>query len=126
MESLRNPYHKLYFKFINPSIGFGVFTDSKIEKDQVVEICYCIPANPNDVYYKNFLFAINYGVEDFLPTGFGLIYNHSNDPNMIWRIEDIKLRVIKFIAIKDIEIGDELTHNYGTRWWNERKNITLI
>lgn len=126
MESLRNPYHKLYFKFIDSSIGFGVFTDSKIYKDQTVEICYCLPASPNDSYYSNYLFTITDTIEDFLVTGFGSIYNHSYNPNMIWGIIDIKLRVINFVAIKDIEIGEELTLNYGKKWWDKRKNLTFV
>lgn len=126
MESLREPYHKLYFKWINTSTGFGVFTDSKIYKGQTVEICYCLPASPNDPHYSNYLFTITDTIEDFLSMGFGSIYNHNYKPNMIWDIVDIKLRIIKFVAIKDIEIGEELTHNYGEKWWNKRKNLTLI
>jgi hypothetical protein len=126
MESLRESYHKLYFKWIDSIKEFGVFTDSRINKGETVEICYCLPADPNDSFYKNFLFSIDDANEDFLAMGFGSIYNHSYGPNMVWKIEDIKLRVIKFVAIKDIEIGDELTHNYGTRWWENRKNLTYI
>lgn len=126
IESLREPYHKLYFKWIDTTMGFGVFADSKINKGETIEVCYCLPANPDDSFYKNFLFSIDDANEDFLSMGFGSIYNHSYDPNMVWKIEDIKLRIIKFIAIKSIKVGDELTHNYGTRWWEKRKKITLI
>jgi len=126
MDTSKRPYHKLYFKWIDSVMGFGVFADSKINKGETVEVCYCLPADPNDSFYKNFLFSIDDANEDFLAMGFGSIYNHSYDPNMAWSIEDIKLRVIKFVATKNIEIGDELTHNYGTRWWDNRKNLTYI
>ena len=39
---------------------------------------------------------------------------------------DIKIQVDKFIAIKDIEIGEELLHDYGKMWWSKRKELKLI
>ena len=38
----------------------------------------------------------------------------------------MKYRIINFIAIRDIEIGEELTHNYGKKWWNKRNELKLV
>ena len=46
------------------------------------------------------------------PTGFAMIYNHSDDPNIKWA-HDTNNRLLVFTAIKDIKRGEELCHDYG-------------
>lgn len=41
--------------------------------------------------------------------GNGSLYNHSTDPNIMPIMESGRMG---FIAIKDIEVGDELVFNY--------------
>ena len=43
--------------------------------------------------------------------GFGSIYNHSNKPNIGYKIKS-KMKLIDFIAQEDINKDDELTFNY--------------
>lgn len=124
MESIKNSYN-LYLEIINETIGFGVFTNSKLNIGDVVETCYCLPFHPKDTQYSNFLYTTNSN-EDFLSLGFGSIYNHSETPNIKWNIVSVKYRIINFIAIRDIEIGEELTHNYGKKWWNKRNELKLV
>jgi SET domain-containing protein len=126
MEQIGGTNYDLYFKRIDPIMGFGVFTNSKINAGSVVETCYCLPCNPSDPYYSNYIFSIKGSNEDLLSLGFGSIYNHSETPNIRWTIESIKDRTIKFIAIRDIKIGEELLHDYGKKWWGKRKELKLI
>jgi SET domain-containing protein len=44
--------------------------------------------------------------------GYGSLYNHSENPNLIWTAR-IRSREIVFWARRDIECGEQLTHNYG-------------
>jgi len=125
MEQIGGNNYNLYFKRIDNTKGFGVFTNSRINAGNVIETCYCLPCDPKDPYYSNYLFSVGFN-EDFLPLGFGSIYNHSETPNIRWSIESIKYRIIKFIAIRDIGIGEELLHDYGKKWWDKRKELKLI
>ena len=56
-----------------------------------------------------------------LPLGYGSIYNHSDSPNIKWRISKSNNNFIEFYSLKEIESGEELCHSYGYRYWNSRK-----
>lgn len=51
--------------------------------------------------------------------GYGAMYNHSFDPNLIWSYDGIK-KEMTFTAVKRIRQGDELFHSYGQKWWEDR------
>jgi len=53
--------------------------------------------------------------------GFGMIYNHSKEENLVFKIDD-RRKVVTYIAKKDIEQGDELTINYGEQYWSDRED----
>jgi SET domain-containing protein len=46
-----------------------------------------------------------------LALGFGSLYNHSYDPNA--RYDDAGVQVKEFRALRDIEVGEEITINYN-------------
>jgi hypothetical protein len=48
-----------------------------------------------------------------LPLGHALLYNHEDSPNMFYE-KDFANESFVFGALRDIEVGEELTHNYGT------------
>jgi hypothetical protein len=63
--------------------------------------------------------------------GYGSLYNHENPANMRYE-SDPQKNVIRFIAVRDIAVGEELTINYnavggGAEWednnWFERMNV---
>ena len=47
-----------------------------------------------------------------LPCGDGVFVNHSDDPN-VWPLPDLRRRVMRLIAVRDIAPGEEVTLNYG-------------
>jgi SET domain-containing protein len=47
--------------------------------------------------------------------GYGSVYNHSATPNMKWYAKRSTNEIV-FYAIRDIEPGEELTHDYK---WDE-------
>ena len=105
--------------FISPKIkvkpsslhGMGVFAIESIQKEEIIEVCYCIIDNfidPNSIIKK---YTFN---KNRIALGYGSIYNHSFEPNLIWKAFSSDLKIIKFEAIKNIEIGEELTHCYTT------------
>ena len=118
----------LEIKFINDEIGYGVFTNKKIKKNTIIENAYCIPIKISHKITPEIQKIVFLNRETtpqiFLALGYGSIYNHSDNPNMEKNIFwDEKF--IKFTAIKDIEVGEQLTYSYGKQYW-EGRNIKKI
>ena len=103
---------KLYVKYIDDIKGFGVFTNQTIKKGELIEECYSICVDKTVKGFDSYNFYYR-GDSRLLPLGFGMIYNHSNTANIGWQIIDENKRIINFFAITDIDIDDELCHNYG-------------
>jgi SET domain-containing protein len=112
---------KLYVKYIDNIKGFGVFANDIIKKDEIIEDCYSLLIHNTNLDYEPYYFYFK-GDTKLLPLGFGCIYNHSDIPNIAWKVVDENNRIIRFYAITDIKIGDELCHNYGPNYW-KNKNI---
>ena len=69
-----------------------------------------------------------------LALGFGCMYNHHNPANLRY-VADARESHMKFIAVRDIAAGEELTINYNAEGgaptcddnnWFERHDIELI
>jgi hypothetical protein len=69
-----------------------------------------------------------------LALGYGSLYNHANPSNLRYETDGEAL-VIRFIAVRGIEAGEELTINYDAdggapvsedEWWFEDKGIKPI
>ena len=60
------------------------------------------------------------------PTGFAMLYNHNDDPNVVWE-HDCENRLIVFRAIRPIKKGEECFINYGysPSPENEDSNLTV-
>lgn len=54
---------------------------------------------------------------DGLVFGYGSMINHSYDANVEWEYKNDR---VTFRAIRPIEQGDELFHNYGKGYWKGR------
>ena len=51
--------------------------------------------------------------------GNGMLFNHARKANLdYWLGSD---HTFIFRSIRSIKPGDELTHNYGKRWWASRR-----
>lgn len=101
--------------------GLVVIATDKILKDEIIEICPLIMLSEEEAnfikssdtnvlkFYILELTAINKHV---LHLGYGLIYNHSFEPNAdIEYVENTRFLI--FRAIKDIIIDEEITYNYN-------------
>lgn len=118
--------NKLYIKYINKILGWGVFTEDPIKEGDIVELCYCVPDNYETSPLKDYVFGIKNSTDVYHCLGFGAIYNHSDDPNIKWRLLDDDNRIIEFKAIRDIEPHEELRHNYGKAYWEHKKEKKII
>jgi SET domain-containing protein len=116
---------KLYVKYIDNIKGFGVFSNAIINKGDIIEDCYSLLIHNTAKDYEPYYFYFR-GDTKLLPLGFGCIYNHNDNPNIEWKIIDEDKKIIRFYAINDIDIDDELCHNYGTHYWKNEQYKKLL
>ncbi len=100
-----------------PNAGRGVFAKQALGKGEVIEVCPVIEvpltdsSNDNDQgLLTNYFFYFGDGLAIVL--GFGSIYNHAYEPNATY-IKKPSDGVVEFQAIRDIEVGEEITVNYN-------------
>jgi len=107
-----------YVKLIEGK-GRGVFTDKKISAGDIIESSPVIefPEGEWDhvsetvISYYCYLWGEDLKI-GALALGYGSLYNHSYKPNAIY-IRKVSEKVIDFVAIRDIEAGEEITINYN-------------
>jgi SET domain-containing protein len=98
--------------------GYGVFAEKTIKKGQIIEECYIIISKKGgDKALEDFYFDAEGKYAVF--TGFGSIYNHSDDPNADYII-NVKNRVTTIKADRTIPKGSEIFVSYGDEWFSSR------
>lgn len=123
------PSNKLYLKYVDDIVGWCVFTNDTILKDETVELCYCLPESFKNSQHKKYYFLLGDNTEkSYNVLGFGMIYNHSFMPNIQWEIIDYNRNIIRFFATRDISPGEQLCHNYGNDYWKniQKTKLTII
>lgn len=101
----------------SPLHGFGVFAGKTIRKGEVIETCYIIISKGGDKKLEDYYFDVKGKYAIF--TGFGIIYNHSEDPNADYFINSKKL-IVTFKAARTIHKGEEIFVSYGDKWFSDR------
>lgn len=97
--------------------GYGVFAAKAIKKGEIIEECYVLITRGKDRALEDYYFDAK--GKYALLTGFGIIYNHSEDENATYYIyPKRKLAVIK--ATRNIKKGEEITVSYGDDWFKDR------
>lgn len=98
-------------------MGRGVFAGSRIREGEIIETCPVIPLSKADedqlskTVLDQYLFAWGEGSRACLVLGFGSIYNHSSTPNAAAR-EITGLPRMEFVALRDIELGEQIFIDY--------------
>lgn len=97
----------------------GVFAGEKIKKGELIEICPVIvlPKKETKIIHKTTLhdYYFLWGKaqkKSAMVLGWGMIYNHSYEPNAKYLL-DYGQRTVDFYAIKKIKPGDEIVVNYN-------------
>lgn len=86
--------------------GYGVFAQEIINCGEIICECPMLEdTSSRDDYYFSF------NNKKYLPLGFGLLINHSDNPNCKWEYE--RKDVLKFTAIKNIRSDEEIFYDYG-------------
>ena len=101
------------------TMGMGVFANRLIKVGEVLEDCHLIDLPTNDGWDVLPDFRFNYPAreEDWeylvIPTGFGMVYNHSETPNVVWNNHPTIPYVFRFTAVRDIQMGEQCFIYYG-------------
>jgi len=114
-------YDKLYVKeSTNPKLGRGVFTSRYITKGEIIEQSPFITQDRDDFVgnITNYLFTYNDELKlSAVGFGYSSLYNHDDDNNAYWQIDD---NYIYIIALKDIPENHEIFISYGEPYWEAR------
>ena len=101
--------------------GHGVLSCDYIDAGEIVEECPYIELEDDAVkisQLNDYLFRIDDG-KYALALGAGSLYNHKNQPNIKYEIDEDK-KVIRFIATREIIPSEELYVSYGKNYWKSR------
>jgi SET domain-containing protein len=102
--------------------GRGVFATRRFREGDVIETCPAIAVPDEDVdgLLRDYVFSSQRG-KVLLVLGYGMLYNHSGDPNVFTR--SAGRLMVDIVALRDIEVGEELTHDYGPEYWDDRNRV---
>lgn len=97
--------------------GRGVFADRAYAQGDTVEICHVVIVPADQVRLLVQTSLDDYAFEWFdgalaLPTGMGMLFNHSADARNMRLVRDEAQATLEFVAFRDIAQGDELTFDY--------------
>lgn len=101
--------------------GRGVIAVENIAEDDLIEICPILTLATGDA--SGLLEDYVVGLEGdeagvVLMLGYGGLYNHSDEPNAAYWVEAED--AYSFVALRDIEAGEEITISYGEEWLEAR------
>jgi uncharacterized protein len=109
--------------------GYTVLAKTQFARGEIVEICPIIfvGAEVKAVkILKDYVFEIDKEKNIFgLVLGYGSLYKHNNAPNVDFAYNRSN-RQMYFMSNRTINIGEELTINYGADYWAERSNLNLF
>ena len=113
--------------------GLGVFALEKITEGEIIEICHIIDMGLNKEpshilidYRFNWPQGVAEWEKQVVATGYGMLYNHSNTPNALWR-SNLNNKSFEFYSIKEINPHEEIFIYYGDMsYWNEGRTHTNI
>lgn len=115
--------------FINtyPGMGRGVCSSVSIRSGAIVEVAPVIPLTEKDwksiknTRLESYVFAWGKnGRYVAVPLGYGGLFNHSDDPNMSFWLNQLE-KSITFRAKRDIAASEQLTIDYRWRKKDRKK-----
>ena len=103
--------------------GRGVFANRTFAEGETVEVCPTVEISEGGGDLADYLFESTNEGMFLVVLGFGMLYNHSSDPNLDYFQENDA--ALAFVAQRQIDKGEELTISYGDEWWSARGETPL-
>lgn len=118
--------------------GIGVFATQDIPKGELIERCPMVKLEWRSKYLHDptiwkYCYSQpkcqcsdckNHGHYFWMVLGYGMIYNHQDEPNTIWKFK-YKEAYADVISTKDIPAKEEIFVSYGSSYFKNKKKITL-
>ncbi len=98
--------------------GRGVFATRTFAEGETVEVCPTVEISEGGGDLADYLFESTNEGMFLVVLGFGMLYNHSSEPNLDYYQENEA--ALAFVAQRQIDKGEELTISYGDEWWSAR------
>ena len=120
--------NKAEYKIPNITIGHsikindrGVFANQDYKTGDIIEICPALQQSKkhSDGNIKNYLFHLN-SETDLVGFGYCSMYNHSDQPNASWIVNEDRIQIY---ATSDIIKDEEIFVSYGPNWFSKRNII---
>lgn len=129
---------KIVVKMSVPELGLGVFATSDIETGELIERCPMIQMSWRGRYHgdpqiSKYLYSDMrcdcmqckiHGHHMFMVLGYGMIYNHQDEPNTEWKF-NYQALIADVTAIKPIKAGEEIFVHYGSSYFKRREKYTI-
>ena len=132
----------VYVKDTGTPKGRGVFAARPFAAGELVEVCpVVLLRKPYEALHKELKTVVFHwevpegaAATQALALGYGSLYNHASPSNLRYET-DAQALVIRLVAVRNVEAGEELTINYNADggapvseedWWFEEKGITLL
>ncbi|SAM05356.1 hypothetical protein [Absidia glauca] len=124
-EPIRLPHHQLGLEFrTDPLKGRGVFATQAIPRRTLIDISPVLvfPADEYDLHGQHtqldhYTYKWQHG-SMALALGLGSMFNHANEPNVGF-FRDFGNSMIKYVALRDLAVDEELCISYGANLWFE-------
>ena len=106
---------------IGGDLGRGVFANKNFNNNEIIEKAPYIEDKTSNFVglIRNYIFNKT-ETNSIVAFGFGSLYNHSDSPNAIWKING---DYIEIISSKPITKDEEILISYGKSYWNSRKDL---
>lgn len=102
--------------------GRGVVADRVIRRGEEIERSPCIScpaeeyaAHGKHTIFDHYFYSGKSGTQ-YLPLGIGCLFNHSEQPNVDFRLDETR-NEIRYYAAREIAEGEELCIYYGANLW---------
>ena len=95
-----------------------MFANRTFAEGETVEVCPTVEISQGGGDLADYLFESTNEGMFLVVLGFGMLYNHSSEPNLDYFQENDA--ALAFVAQRQIEKGEELTISYGDEWWAAR------
>jgi len=106
--------------------SYLVSARTQFARGEIVEVCPVIQVGSEVTAIdtiRDIVFELDKNNDNWaLVLGYGSLYGHSDDPNLDYAYNK-KNRQMIFLAKKPIQMGSELTINYGSDFWNQRRDF---
>lgn len=109
---------------IGGKYGRGVFSNKRYEPNDLIEQAPYIEDKVSKFngISRDYIFSTK---NNKAALGFGYVslYNHNDNPNANWNIEDNNIVIT---AIKPINKNEEILISYGNQYWSSRDNLEKL